>query len=334
MAESMRFVGPLERALFLKSSPQFEGLPAGSVPSLAEMGVERRFRKGAGLLRAGEPAASFHLVVEGAITVVGAQDPQPIAVGPRETAGLLSLLARAPEGVEANAHEDALTLEFEGGAFRELLEDDMDLLLTLVRWLARRTLNARREIAAGSFLSPGIDLPPGSPQGTDLVGRVLRMRRRGATFERTSLEGLVDFARRIEEVRIPAGTTIWSSGDASNTSYILFSGTVHCTTQWSLVPFRCGPGYPLGNLERLGEEPRWYTAVAETDVVAFRSDLDTFFDVLEDQPQMGRNVISSMASNLIRILREQAGAPGLEDAIPGTSESAEAASPPPAPSPR
>jgi CRP-like cAMP-binding protein len=53
-------------------------------------------------------------------------------------------------------------------------------------------------------------------------------------------------------------------------------------------------------------EPRWYTAVTETDVVALRSDLDSFLDVLEDHPDIARDVLVGMARNLFRLLRANA----------------------------
>ncbi len=112
----------------------------------------------------------------------------------------------------------------------------------------------------------------------------------------------MDLARYSDEVRLPAGTTIWNAGDRGGDAYMLIAGRVICTTRGGLTRFRCGPGYPLGNLERLCDEPRWYTAVCETDVVALRSHLDTFYDVVEDHPDMGTQFVSIMARNLIHLL--------------------------------
>ena len=63
------------------------------------------------------------------------------------------------------------------------------------------------------------------------------------------------------------GTTLWSAGDPANWVSLLVSGEVTCTAPGGL-PHHLGPGTPLGSLEATGERPRWYTAVARTQVTA------------------------------------------------------------------
>jgi len=55
----------------------------------------------------------------------------------------------------------------------------------------------------------------------------------------------------------------------------------------------------MGNLEGLAGHPQWYEAVAETPVVALRTDTDTFLDVLEDHFAMATDVMGAMASGLL-----------------------------------
>lgn len=305
MSDNMRFVGPLERALYLKTLPILDGLETTSMAALADLGRERRFKKGAVVVTPDKQVTSFHVIVEGSISIVGAQNTRLVSLQQRDAVGFLALLARVETGVEAIAEEDSLTLEFDGDAFGELLDDDLEILLCIVRWLARRTLEERREIPAGAYLAPqnGVTHDPARP--IDLVERLLRMRRPGATFAKTSMEGSVELARSMVEARIPAGTTLWSSGERSTNSFMIITGTVRCTTQGTFTPFRCGPGYPLGNLERICDEPRWYTAVAETDLLVIESDHESFFDVIEDHTDMARDFVAAMAGNLIRLLREK-----------------------------
>jgi CRP-like cAMP-binding protein len=299
----MRFVGPLERALYLKTLPQLEGLGSSEIAALAEHAVERRYRRGARVLRSGEPVPAFHVVVDGRLRVESPKDPKPTETGPRETAGLLALLARLEDGVDARAIQDTLTLSFEADVLFDLLEDNFATFLQLVRYLALRTLEERREISEGELLAPEMDQEPSKERDMSLVDRLLYIRRPGSVFERSSLAALADMVSMAHEVRFRAGTTLWNSGDRSEVAYIIVRGIVLCTTQATQKPFRCGPGYPLGNLERLGGVPRWYTAVTETDFLALRSDLDSFLDVLEDHPDMAKDFLAGMAGNLIRILR-------------------------------
>jgi len=302
----MRFVGPLERALYLKTLPALEGLGSSEIAALAEHAIEKRYRRGARVLRSGESVPAFHVVVDGKLRVESPKDPNPTEAGPRETAGLLSLLARLEDGIDARAIEDTLTLSVEADVVFDLLEDNFATFLQLVRYLALRTLEERREIPEGELLAPASDMETDKERDLTLIDRLLYVRRPGSVFESSSLAALADMVAMAHEVRFRAGTTLWNSGDRSEVAYIIVRGIVLCTTQGTLTPFRCGPGYPLGNLERLCGEPRWYTAVTETDFLALRSDLDSFLDVLEDHPDMAKDYLAGMARNLINILRKNA----------------------------
>ena len=83
----MRFVGPLERALYLKTLPHLEGLGSAEIAAFAEHAVERRYRRGAFVLKPEEPVPAFHVVVDGRLRVQSPEDLKPHEVGPRETAG-------------------------------------------------------------------------------------------------------------------------------------------------------------------------------------------------------------------------------------------------------
>jgi CRP-like cAMP-binding protein len=299
----MRFVGPLERALYLKTLSPLEGLGPAEIAVFAEHAVEHRYRRGAHVLKAGEMVPACHVVVEGRLRVQSPKDPQPTEVGPRETAGLLTLLARSTQGVDAIAVEDTLTLSIEADVVFDIMEDNFTIFLQLLRYVARRTLEERRDIPEWELLAPGQDDDNRTPENLNLIDRLLYLRRPGSVFEHSSLAALADLTAMTPELRFPPGTILWNAGDRSDEAFIIMRGIVLCTAQGTLTPFRCGPGYPMGNLERLYGEPRWYTAVTETDVVALRSDLDSFLDVLEDHPDIARDVLVGMARNLFRLLR-------------------------------
>jgi CRP-like cAMP-binding protein len=302
----MRFVGPLERALYLKTLAPLEGLQPSEIAVFAEHAAERRYRRGSRVLNAGELVPAFHVVVEGRLRVQSPKDLRPTEVGPRETAGLLTLLARSTEGVEAIALEDTLTLSIDADVVFDILEDNFTIFLQFVRYVAQRTLEGRRVTPEGEFLAPAKDEDHRAQRNLSLIDRLYYVRRPGSVFEHTNVDALADLVAMSQEVSFSPGTTLWNSGDRSDVSLIIISGTVLCTIQETLSPFRCGPGYPMGNLERLCGEPRWYTAVTETEVVALRSELDFFLDVAEDHPDMARDLLVGMARNLLRILRTNA----------------------------
>ncbi len=300
MTEGMRFVGPYDRALFLRTLAPLQKLGPDEFATFAEFARECRFRPGAAILREGEPVPGVHIIVEGSVRVRGVE--HRTLMGSGEGFGFLEMLAQTPEGVDATAEDDTLTLELERDVLMEMFEESTPTFVRLMRTLAQQTLDERREIPDGAYLAPAEGLYPPSGRDIDLVERVLTVRRPGGPFERASVGAIVDLTAFGREQIIPAGTTLWSTGDRGTDAYMLQQGTVLCTTRGGLSRFRCGPGYPLGNLERMCDQPRWYTAVTETEVVAFRSDLDTFFDVVEDHPQMATQFATVMARNLLRLL--------------------------------
>ena len=63
--------------------------------------------------------------------------------------------------------------------------------------------------------------------------------------------------------------------------------------------FQAGLGYPVGNLESLAHQPRWYRPVARTDVVALRADHETFFDVMEDDFEVAEAFLKAMSHGIL-----------------------------------
>ncbi|HMB68173.1 MAG TPA: cyclic nucleotide-binding domain-containing protein [bacterium] len=306
-SDSLRLVGPMERALFLKSLGPMGDLSPSDIAVFAEHARERHFRAGDVITRAGEPVDCYHMIVEGQVQARGAEYVDGMERGPRDPLGFLSMLARR-EDLEAVAAEPTVTLELEDDVLYDILEDSFEIAVSLIRRLAGMTLEVRKQIPSGAYLAPldGVLTPPGRP--LDLVERILLVRRPGSPFAGASLDAVTTLARNTPEVNYRQGQTIWKSGDRSDHALILIAGSVSCTTQWGFSRFRAGPGYPLGNLERFSGDPRWYSAVAETDVVALRTDTEAFLDLLEDHFDMAMSFIRSMAERVIGIREETAAA--------------------------
>jgi CRP-like cAMP-binding protein len=57
-------------------------------------------------------------------------------------------------------------------------------------------------------------------------------------------------------------------------------------------------------MDSIAAEPRWYRAVAQTDVVALRSDAAHLMDVIEDHPDMGIAMLRSAAKSLTDLYAE------------------------------
>ena len=120
-----------------------------------------------------------------------------------------------------------------------------------------------------------------------------------------SLAFVARLARSLTDARFEAGDVLWEAGQPSGYLYVVLSGRAVCSRPGDPGRFRCGGGYPMGNIESLAGERRWYTATAETPMWVVRANSDAFLDVIEDDFEMAMSFIESFASNLIRIRRQK-----------------------------
>ena len=69
MPRDARFVGPVERLLYLRSLPGFVSLGASELATIAYETRERFFKRGQRLFTEGEAARAVHFLVEGRVSV-------------------------------------------------------------------------------------------------------------------------------------------------------------------------------------------------------------------------------------------------------------------------
>jgi len=302
MEGRIRFVTPFETALYLKRVEPLRDLAPEYLAVVAQQAQERFFTRGSIIFRPGVAVGSFHIVVDGRLRVRGAEHGDAV-LGPDETLGFLSLLARWPDGLDAIADADTRTLEIDSDDLDEVFEDHFAILHNEMRTMASRTLRQRMDTPTGRYFAPAEGRLTVPERELDFMDR-LHYLQGSPVFKRANIDVMIAFASRTPEVRFDAGATLWRPGDPSGFLYALVAGRVRCNLpdgRW----FLCGPGYPLGNIESQCGAPRWYEAVTETPVVALRAATDVFLDVLEDHFEMARGVLSVMATGLISILVEQ-----------------------------
>ena len=107
------------------------------------------------------------------------------------------------------------------------------------------------------------------------VGPFLHLRTLPA-FEGLSNEQLRDLAYEAQEVLLPRGTPIVRRGEASSAMYLIVDGFVEVGPD-AVV----GPGGVVGFLDVLAATRALAGAAADTDVVAFRIEMDALRDVCE-----------------------------------------------------
>ncbi|WP_139924299.1 cyclic nucleotide-binding domain-containing protein [Hymenobacter sp. DG01] len=120
-----------------------------------------------------------------------------------------------------------------------------------------------------------------------------------ALFAATPANVLSSIVPIMKEVTFPAGHQIFAKGDLGTSLFIVHEGEVGVFTgAQQLATFRKGDFF--GELALLDAEPRSASAVAQTDVVAFRLDQEDFYDVMEERGEVLRNILRVLCQRLRR----------------------------------
>ena len=126
----------VERLLLLRGNAPFR---RGSVNALAEMArhqVELRLPAGAVLWRPGEPADHMLVVIAGAVAC-RTEDGIEFAVGSRQGLGALDALSGHRRWYRATVTHDLVALRSNVEGMLDVLEDNVDLAVSLLSALAR-----------------------------------------------------------------------------------------------------------------------------------------------------------------------------------------------------
>ena len=107
----------------------------------------------------------------------------------------------------------------------------------------------------------------------------------------------------MNEVRYGANELIFAKGEPGTSLFIIYEGEVGVYNgSHRLTSF--GKGDFFGELALLDGEPRSASVHTESPVLAFRLDQDDFYDVMEDRPEVLRNVLRVLCQRL-RIQNEK-----------------------------
>jgi len=285
--------GQVERILHLKQLPIIGTLPSSDLALVAERMHERFFKKDEWLLREGEPTRAFYAVLDGNLHVSRGGK----AMGHTRGGGLVggfAILGRDPRGLSVRAEADTLALEVEADAVFDILEDNFGIMHHVLRDISRQLINL-----ISRQPNPWAHIPMHAESGVararelDLVERIFYMRH-STPFRRASINALAELSRGLTEVRLEPGAPLWKAGDSAGWVSLLVSGEVTCATPGG-GPQHLGPGTPLGSLEATAEHPRWYSAVARTQVTALNGPVESLMDVFEDNFGMATDYLALMA---------------------------------------
>jgi CRP-like cAMP-binding protein len=286
-------LGIRDRVLALRSYSMFEGLDDDALLLLAEHGSNKSYTDGEVVTAEGEATRMLCLIVKGEILV--SRDGQRLARRKAGDAyGGLPMLARQPSTLGV-AVGNTFTLEVPAAAFEAALTTNFSLLRTMLRQLGASVLAMRGNLPSDPNHHKPVDEGCYSAEPLSLVQRLIQLRE--GTFRHMNMEALLDLARSMIEIRHPAGALLWSTGDPSTHALHVDAGRVRCTEpdgRHACV----GRGFTLGVLDAWSGS-RVYEARAETPLIAFRIDVESFLALLEVHPEVGLDLLRGFAHTLL-----------------------------------
>lgn len=144
MARSRTTMPVMERLLFLRKVPLFEGLAPADLHAIAEVAEEQTFAPGDLLAAEGELGDALHVVVTGNVRVVREGREGEIARrGEGDVVGEMSLITRSPRMASLVADGDVRSIRIGRHEFESMVHDRPDIALGVMRVLAQRLGEAR-----------------------------------------------------------------------------------------------------------------------------------------------------------------------------------------------
>jgi CRP-like cAMP-binding protein len=287
-------VGLRDRVLLLRSQSLFDALDDDGLLLLAEHGYTASYADGEVVCAEGEPARAVHVIVDGAL-VVARRGGEPVERRAGHAYGVLPLLARQPATLVV-ARGATRTLQVPATAWEAALIENHSMMRNVLRVMGAGVLGQRDSLPADPKLPRVLDEGLYYTGPRSFVARLIELRQ--GPFGRMHLEALVELARHMVEVRYPAGTPIWSVGDSSTYSLHIDVGRVRCTAPGGRH-VDVAHGFTIGVLDVWGAQVRVYEARAETPVIGFRIEFESFLTLLEVHPEVGLQLLRGFATELL-----------------------------------
>ena len=294
----MRQLELTERILRLRSVPTLSGLPGSELAQLAASLRPVSFRRGEILLREDEPPRSFFLLGAGTATLHRKGKQFGVVHAPGGV-GFMSFLARNAGGTSAVAESFVEALEVQADAMGEIFEDHFPVLLNTIRGVAQRLIQENKVTQPPPYEPPAdrFDAAIGD-QPLGIVERIYLLRRMRA-FSEANVNSLATLARKMVELRLPAGETLWREGERADHSYVVVKGMLDLSWGEGKFVQKIGPGFVVGGAESLATLPRWNDLVTAEPVLVLRGTRDGLIDLFEDDHELGLKFLSMLATMLV-----------------------------------
>jgi CRP-like cAMP-binding protein len=211
---------------------------------------------------------------------------------------VVPVLARQPKAGRAVAHVDSTTLEIPTTVFLNALEENFSLVRNSLRMLSTALLAVRGNLPAKPDDTRKVEMGEYLEGNLTMVEKLIGMTSVGGPFVNGNMDALIEMARQIHQIRVEPGHVFWKAGDPSSFTIRIIYGRVRCTNPEG-THVDVGSSFAMGSFDAWSGQPRAYTAVAETVVQAYRSDMEDFLPVLEGHVDLAMELLCSLAQALL-----------------------------------
>jgi len=293
------------RILQLRGVPTLRTLAPSELLQLASSMRLRTFHRGDVILSENEPPRAFFLVTEGTVTMRRHGNRIGTVRAPGAV-GFMSFIARNAGSTAAVAESYVEALEVAAESMDEVFDDHFSVLLSTLRLVSERLMQEMRDQPPPPYSPPEMAFDHLVGDGElGIVERIFLLRRMRA-FREANVNSLATVARKMTELRVPAGETLWRPGDRADFSLFVVKGMLRLTWRDDHEPQRVGPGYALGGAEALSGLPRWNELVSEEPVVALRASRENMIDLFEDDRELAVSFLSMLGTMLVTRWDERA----------------------------
>ena len=136
----------IQMVVYLQAVDLFAYCSAEQMVRIAGIAHQERFEAGQRIYSTNDPADALYCVVEGEVSIGGA-DGEPRIIGPRGTFGVEAILSDRLRSENARAVTDTAALAIEADDFFDLLSNNIEIVKALFRQLLRQPHATRADDA-------------------------------------------------------------------------------------------------------------------------------------------------------------------------------------------